>query len=66
MLLLPFTELPDDPDWIRELKLDGYGALAMQTAGQVQLRSRNDNTSQSGIRPLQTACGPARRDRHRW
>jgi DNA ligase D-like protein (predicted ligase) len=30
-------------DWIREIKLDGYRAIAFKTGGKIQLRSRNDS-----------------------
>jgi bifunctional non-homologous end joining protein LigD len=43
MLLLPSDELPDGPGWLRELKLDGYRAVAFKSAGKPHLRSRNDN-----------------------
>jgi ATP-dependent DNA ligase len=35
--------LPEGPEWLFELKLDGYRALAIKTGRKVQLRSRNDN-----------------------
>ena len=43
MLLLRSDTLPEGPDWIYELKLDGYRALAIKAGRKVQLRSRNDN-----------------------
>jgi len=47
MLLLRTEKLPDGPEWLIELKLDGYRALAIKSGGKVQLRSRNDNNFNS-------------------
>ena len=49
MLPLPFQPMPlvkrplpfDDPDWIFELKYDGFRALAIIEHGRAQLVSRN-------------------------
>jgi bifunctional non-homologous end joining protein LigD len=35
--------LPEAAEWLYELKLDGYRALAINGVGSGQLRSRNDN-----------------------
>lgn len=52
MLLLRTDRLPEGPQWLTELKLDGYRALAIKSAGNVRLRSLNDkesNTRYPGI-----------------
>jgi len=47
MLLLRTEKLPEGPEWLIELKLDGYRALAIKSGGKVQLRSRNNNVFDS-------------------
>src|ERR1044072_7411332 len=43
MLLLRTDSLPSGEQWLYELKLDGYRAIAFRRNGNVSLRSRNDN-----------------------
>src|SRR5688572_13245068 len=42
-LLLRTEKLPEGADWLYQIKLDGYRAIAFKTAGKVYLRSRNNN-----------------------
>ena len=43
MLLLRKERLPEGPEWVYEIKLDGYRALAIKSDGKLQLWSRNGN-----------------------
>ena len=41
MECLPVSKLPEGPQWVYEIKLDGYRAVAVKTGGKVTLYSRN-------------------------
>ena len=41
MECLAATKLPDGPEWVYEIKLDGYRAIAINSKGKLSLYSRN-------------------------
>jgi bifunctional non-homologous end joining protein LigD len=55
MLLLKKESLPEGEDWLYEIKLDGYRAIAIKSGGNVRLRSRNDNDFTTRYRQISTA-----------
>jgi len=55
MLLLRKERLPEGPEWVYEIKLDGYRALAIKSDGKLQLRSRNGNEFNSRYPAIATA-----------
>jgi len=57
MLLLRADQLPEGPDWLYELKLDGYRVIAIKSGGNVQLRSRNDKDFNARYLALVEALG---------
>jgi ATP-dependent DNA ligase len=58
MLLLRTEKLPEGPDWLYELKFDGYRALAIKAAGAVKFRSRNDKDFNARYRAIVKALAP--------
>src|SRR5262245_6974444 len=55
MLLLRKESLPEGSDWLYEIKLDGYRAIAITSGGKVHLRSRNDNDFSTRYRDIFSA-----------
>src|SRR5262245_5454470 len=52
MLLLRSELLPEGPEWLYEVKLDGYRAIALKAAGKVHLRSRNNKDFNGKYPPI--------------
>ena len=55
MLLLRKEKLPEGANWLYEIKLDGYRALAIKSGEKLQLRSRNNNDFSARYRDITAA-----------
>ena len=51
------NRLPDGPEWLYELKLDGYRALIIKNGTSIEIRSRNDKDMTSIYRAVAHAAG---------
>jgi len=60
MLLLRTEKLPEGPDWLYELKYDGYRALAIKTGGTSSFTRGMITTSPRDIRRLHMPSLPSR------
>ena len=58
MLLLRTEKLPEGPNWLYELKFDGYRALAIKADGKIKLRSRNDKDFNARYPVIEKALAP--------
>jgi bifunctional non-homologous end joining protein LigD len=47
MECLAVRKLPDGPEWVYEIKLDGYRAVAIKSDGKLNLISRRRNSFNS-------------------
>jgi bifunctional non-homologous end joining protein LigD len=61
MLASAAETLPEGADWLYELKLDGYRALAFVRGGETVLRSRNGNDLTERFQSVAAAIGVAAR-----
>ncbi|MDB5119329.1 MAG: ligase [Sphingobacteriales bacterium] len=52
MLATLVDEPFDNPDWVYEVKWDGYRALALLNKGEVELKSRNDKSFNEKFYPI--------------
>ena len=52
MECLAVAKLPDGPEWVYEIKLDGYRALAFNSSGKLALYSRNRKSFQRQYRHI--------------
>jgi ATP-dependent DNA ligase len=52
---LPVTRLPEGPEWIYEIKLDGYRLEVVRSAGRTTLYSRRQNVLNQKFRYVATA-----------
>jgi bifunctional non-homologous end joining protein LigD len=57
MLLLKKPSLPEGPDWLYEVKLDGYRAIGIKSGGKAHLRSRNDKDFTTRYAAISAALG---------
>ena len=55
MLATPTDAVPSGPDWLHEVKWDGYRAIAAIRGGEVDLRSRNGNSLAERFRTVARA-----------
>ena len=55
MLATLIDEPFDDPEWIYEVKWDGYRTVAYLNKGKVELRSRNNNSFIEKFYPVYNA-----------
>jgi DNA ligase D-like protein (predicted ligase) len=58
MLLLPTNALPEGQEWGYEPKLDGYRAVAIESNGKVQLRSKHNKTFNTKFSDIVEALAP--------
>jgi DNA ligase D-like protein (predicted ligase) len=58
MLLLRTEKLPEGPNWLYELKFDGYRALAIKADGKIKFRSRNDQDFNARYPAIEPALAP--------
>src|SRR4051812_35173285 len=58
MLLERSNTLPEGDNWLYELKLDGFRAIAFKAGGKVYLRSRNDNDFNTKYPAIAKALAP--------
>ncbi len=56
------TTLPEGPDWLYELKFDGYRALIIKTADAVEIRSRNNRDLSEMYPGIKAAAARLRAD----